>query len=115
MANFAGVRDRAEDAKIKNNMKQLQTALRLYYNDNQSYPGTNTTATCSSLGLSSYISTNDLPAKCYYYRPTSDTFTACAQITNTADMDREALADRCVTEPSMNAVFVTNYFCVCSN
>lgn len=40
IANLAGARGRARDAKIKIELKELKNALRLYYNDYQSYPDT---------------------------------------------------------------------------
>lgn len=38
LANFNTARGRARDAQRKSDMKNLQTALRLYYNDNERYP-----------------------------------------------------------------------------
>lgn len=38
LPNLVGVRARARDSALKNEMRQLKTALRMYYNDNQSYP-----------------------------------------------------------------------------
>ncbi len=37
--NFSGVRSRARDAQRKSDLAQMKNALRLYYNDYQSYPG----------------------------------------------------------------------------
>ena len=36
--NFAGVRERGRDTARKNDLRQIKTALRLYYNDYQTYP-----------------------------------------------------------------------------
>lgn len=36
--NFMGARERANDSKKKQDMETIKTALRMYYNDNQSYP-----------------------------------------------------------------------------
>lgn len=36
--NFSGVRERGRDTSRKNDMRQTKTALRLYYNDYQTYP-----------------------------------------------------------------------------
>jgi prepilin-type N-terminal cleavage/methylation domain-containing protein len=41
-ANFLGARGRARDAKRKSEMKEVKNALRLYYNDFQSYPASGT-------------------------------------------------------------------------
>ena len=43
LPNFMGAREKAKDAQKKADMVSLKNALRLYYNDNQSYP-TNQTA-----------------------------------------------------------------------
>jgi len=37
-ANLNSARSRARDAQRKSDLKNIQTALRLYYNDNNSYP-----------------------------------------------------------------------------
>jgi len=53
-ANLSDARARARDAKIKQNLVQLKTALRLYYNDYQKYPakcGTNTIEGCGANGI----------------------------------------------------------------
>ncbi len=38
MANFMGARDRAKDAQRIEDLNGMKNALRLYYNDHQSYP-----------------------------------------------------------------------------
>jgi type II secretory pathway pseudopilin PulG len=38
LPNFLGARERARDAKLKAEMNQLKSALRMYYNDYQRYP-----------------------------------------------------------------------------
>jgi len=40
LPNYLGARERARDAKKKAELTQLKTALRMYYNDHQSYPAT---------------------------------------------------------------------------
>ena len=47
-ANLSDARARARDAKIKQNLVQLKTALRLYYNDYQTYPAQATFGLCGS-------------------------------------------------------------------
>src|SRR3989304_4722403 len=39
LPNFLGARQRARDAKKKAELRELKSALRLYYNDFNSYPG----------------------------------------------------------------------------
>ncbi len=43
LPNFVGSRQRARDARRKQDLADIKTALRLYYNDNQSYPADYTT------------------------------------------------------------------------
>ncbi len=38
LPNFMGARERARDAKKKQNLYAIKNALRMYYNDNQIYP-----------------------------------------------------------------------------
>src|SRR3990167_2876055 len=40
MTNFLGARERARDARRKQELVQLRNALRLYYNDYRGYPAT---------------------------------------------------------------------------
>lgn len=41
-SNFLGARQRAKDIKKKSELQQMKSALRLYYNDNNIYPGPST-------------------------------------------------------------------------
>lgn len=50
LSNFVGIRGRAKDTKLKGDLKQLKTALRLYYNDYQQYPDTTTGTTINGCG-----------------------------------------------------------------
>ncbi|MDD2225098.1 MAG: type II secretion system protein [Candidatus Shapirobacteria bacterium] len=38
IANFMGMRERARDSQKMQDLNSIKTALRMYYNDNQSYP-----------------------------------------------------------------------------
>jgi len=68
LPNFLGARERARDTKLKGEMNQLKSALRMYYNDYQKYPaiggqgqwpflgcGAGGTTSCST---TSYVCTN---------------------------------------------------------
>ena len=67
MANFMGARERARDAQKIQDLSEVKNALRMYYNDHQSYPltGTNLSGVLvptyigSVLGYKSYTSTGD--------------------------------------------------------
>ena len=51
--NFSNVRERGRDSRRKNDLNQIKTALRLYYNDYQKYPtdnGSGGIIGCGTLG-----------------------------------------------------------------
>lgn len=66
-ANFMGMRERARDAQKIQNLNSIKNALRMYYNDNQSYPSGSSCNTClgggvldkylTSIGATEYIYT----------------------------------------------------------
>lgn len=113
MANFAGIRDRADDARLKSDLKQLQTALRLQYNDTQAYPDTPADGgACGDLVLTGYVDT--IPDPCTYARgTTADTFKACVPLTNAADSEAAASVTKC-DSAAVGSGYTTPY-CVCSN
>lgn len=107
LANFAAARERAKDAQLKGNMKQLQNALRLKYNDVGSYD-----STLSNTSLNSYADNNLVPSLLYArmnYSGSGDIFKACVPLSNANDLDREEATGKCggssVASPS---------FCVCA-
>lgn len=44
LPNLLGIRERARDTTVKQNLAELRNALRLYYNDYQEYPDSNSGA-----------------------------------------------------------------------
>lgn len=117
LANFAGIRDRADDARLKSDLKQFQTALRTRYNDDQQYPGAalNTDYTCASVAGSGYIDAASIATSCRYIKRTADTFIACVPLANAADRDIAASQSKCAGLPTMAGLTAQNAFCVCSN
>lgn len=74
--NFLGAREKAQDSKNIQNLVSLKDALRLYYNDNQTYPTGNGIA-CSSLSISNYLP-NILDIGCTYFQEKNgDAFRLC--------------------------------------
>lgn len=103
LANFAGIRDRANDAKLKNNLKQFQTAMRLAYNDSQSYPD-------DPADVSAFVSgyMDAVPTLSAYYDG-GDTFKACIDLANKADKEAAESQTRCGVTPT-----TAGRFCVCN-
>jgi len=103
LANLNAARERGRDALRKADMRSIQTALRLYYNDQGGYPGSNNsvilgcvdgTTACTwgaewSAGTVLYMSTlptDPLPNVDYFYDQTNpDNYTLSACLENTSD------------------------------
>lgn len=118
LTNVQGVRERARDAKRKTDLKNISTALRLYYNDFGSYPtdsngqinGCGTGIQTCSWGTefsSSNVYMNFLPLDpssttanpiTYTYSQTdSDSYTLIAELENESDQDAAESQDKCDT------------------
>lgn len=111
LANMVGIRERGRDTKVKNDLNQLKTALRLYYNDNQSYPLAADWVDCSNIpgvnaagvfqnaaGTTIYM--RDVPSsgdvECTYQsRDNGESFLLRATLRNSGDKDIQASAARC--------------------
>lgn len=109
VANFNAARERARDAQRKADLRNIQTALRLYYNDRQTYPCSSagfailacgTQAACASVtacswggawtaGTKTYMSIlppDPSPGRSYRYAQTGqDVYTLKACLENTSD------------------------------
>lgn len=101
IANMNSARERARDAQRKSDLRNIQTALRLYYNDNGSYP---LKAVVDSFWGSEWsddgvtymnLLPNDplAPAQVYTYTYTdSETYTLFACLENKSDDKGTAVA-----------------------
>lgn len=105
VANYNATRERARDAQRKSDLRNIQTALRVYYNDRGSYPlsssgklvacGAGGTSVCNwgeSFSVGSVVYMNILPKdpssdRSYYYNYDSTTgeYTLQACLENAAD------------------------------
>jgi len=113
MTNMQGVRERARDVARKSDLGQIKTALRLYYNDNQSYPEADTSsikgcdAAVCAWGSAFVDNGNTYMKKLptdplgsgdytqYYYTvdATGDDFTLTACLENASDSDKDSSVD----------------------
>lgn len=132
VANFSSARDRARDLKRKADLNQIKTALRLYYNDYQTYPtassgriqgcGASGTSNCtwgsafSVTGGGEYMKqlpTDPLNTGVYVYTYTQtnsgDGFTITARLQNASDTDSDTSQSKCGVTP------VDNQFVVCQD
>ena len=133
IANFNAARERARDAQRKSDLRNMQTALRLYYNDNKTYPcsnadeeilGCGTQITCATIsactwgqpwvqGTRTYMST--LPAdpsssgttrEYKYVQTGTDTYTLKACLENISD-DKCSLTAEAWCNTSFNGCVYT--------
>lgn len=126
VANLVGVRSRAADTGLKNDLNQLKTALRIYYNDHQVYPassggvmmgcGLEADSACVpgeefSAGSGPTIYMAKLPAS-FTYTAGSDleSFVLATALGNLSDSDIAKSATKCgqTLEASSSAYFVCN-------
>lgn len=131
IANFSTARARARDARRKNDIQALKTALRIYYNDFQRYPqdsggrligcGTASAQTACewggefSIGGQQYM--NEIPLDplnnsttgyvyAYEDRDAGDGFVITAQLENVSDQDSADSQRRCGITPAQEQVYV---------
>lgn len=109
LTNFVGIRGRAADVKRKSDLQQLQKALRLYYNDFQSYPsasndlvagcGADGDAECSgSFSTASETYMSELPVGYTYYSDGDESFLLRAVLENVSDEDIASSQTKCDPE-----------------
>lgn len=99
-ANLNAARSRARDAQRKSDIKSIQTALRLYYNDNGAYPASNyfdnLWGTEWKVGTTVYMNSvpaDPLSAQTYKYvlGADSDNYTLSACLENTSDTNGKSI------------------------
>lgn len=110
LANIVGVRGRASDTSLKNDMRQMKTALSLYNNDNQIYPASSASfpvgSTFSGAGSTVYI--KEVPQYDGYQQMNGgDGFLLWVVLENTSDSDIADTVSRCdVSTPVTGAYYV---------
>jgi type IV pilus assembly protein PilA len=111
LPNLIGMRARARDTKKKNDLVQVKNALRMYYNDYNTYPNASGTriccttpeVTCSSvcagaLTVAGQTYTKDLPEDFKYYQTNGgEGFLLTVELENASDQDIAASKARCPT------------------
>jgi prepilin-type N-terminal cleavage/methylation domain-containing protein len=126
LPNLVGIRARARDSAVKNDLRQLKAALRLYYNDHQVYPpdddagqlvacGEAGDQVCpdadGSFSVGGQLYMKDMQALAdftYTQLQDGDDFLLASELENASDADLAASVSRCqVAEP----VALTYYVC----
>ncbi len=108
LPNLASARERARDSRRKTDLSNLQTALRLYYSDNQSFPDTTTLTSLWGSALASTDTTymavlprdpSSAPGAQinYGYNSNGETYIIVASLENLSDSEIAASQLRCPT------------------
>jgi prepilin-type N-terminal cleavage/methylation domain-containing protein len=104
ITNLVGARARAADARKKGELQQLTSALRLYYNDTQSYPngsglinpGTGNLLPGDQFAVGDTVYMKALPANYFYYSVApNDDFILLTKLSNLSDDAIQSGYDRC--------------------
>jgi general secretion pathway protein G len=101
LPNLVSSRQRARDSRRKHDLVEVKNALRLYYNDNQEYPGSVSFGSNWSEGATTYM--QQIPAdpqggdRSYHYCVSADgnSFLLAAELENAGDPDMEDSMNRC--------------------
>jgi prepilin-type N-terminal cleavage/methylation domain-containing protein len=137
--NYLGARQRASDTKKKSEMVQLKSALRLYYNDFNTYPGgttgvvmngcgtngTNSCATTCTPGFASgaacdnvymkQLPTGFLSTVFYYQVSNGDDFCLSVLLDNKSDPDIVTSQNRCRSACSAKYPAPNTKYWVCAD
>ncbi len=100
LPNFVSSRERARDSRRKSDLNEVRSALRLYYNDNQSYPLAGTFSFGSSWSpYMQQVPQDSVDGREYNYcvGADGDNFLVCASLENAGDQEISASLSRCGT------------------
>lgn len=125
LPNLVGVRARARDSAKKNDLRQIKVALRMYYNDFQSYPpdddngnivacGGDGTLTCpnddDSMAIGDQVYMKEMIASDkfdYVQMKQGEDFLLLAPLENASDIDAAESASRCnVVSPAAATYYI---------
>lgn len=96
LANILGARQRAEDVQRKNDLQQMQKALRLYYNDYQRYPDPEILEEATRFEVEDTVYMGQLPDEFeYYVDDDREIFRLFVALDNLSDKDIEKSQNRC--------------------
>lgn len=132
LTNFVNIRGRGADSRVKGDLRNLKTALRLYYNDFQAYPASGTggvlmgcgadgAEACTAGGVFSNTTTGtvymgQLPADFTYYSDGREEFLLISQLENTSDESIQESQTKCAATSRtgyFSGTYQTDDYIVC--
>ena len=118
LPNLMGARERARDSQRKQDLFEIKSALRLYYNDNQSYPDAGDFSFGSAwTGYMALVPNDPKTGGEYYYCVNTDNegFILAASLENAADSNIGESQARCDTVAICGPGCVDNCYFVCAD
>ncbi len=124
LVNLVGIRERAADTKKKSELTQMKSAMRLYYNDNQAYPGNSSGSiqACNGAACSEGDEMNDgagtvymksVPEyDAYWVSGDGESYYISVTLTNASDQDAADSFNKC---SSLIGTETEGIFYVCSD
>ena len=109
VANFMGMRERARDAQKIQDLGAIKNALRMYYNDNQSYPVA-CSGSCLTTDLVSYMPGISGVGYTYSVLNNGDSFVLTVGLESDAGSEDTASQVKCGLPDKTEGVFA-----VCAN
>ena len=97
--NLNDARTRARDSKRKSEVTQLKTGLRLYYNDNQSFPLAADLTASGEFAVGDTIYMQQLPEEFTYTSTGGDTYSLKTTLENASDPDLIKTQTACLPAP----------------
>jgi len=123
ISNVAGVRERARDVQRKSDLDQIKKALRMYYNDNNSYPTSIPTAGSQFSGTGGMVYMKSVPGDpstgspySYYQNNCSngtEDFRLVATLENKSDPGISSSQKKCPQD--CGATYSTDSYVVCAD
>lgn len=110
MVNFVGSRERATDSQKIQNLNSLRSALRMYYNDNQTYPADK--SVILGLGFNTYMSDLGDTSFTYQLLNGGESFRLEIELDNGVNIDTGASQLRCGVSVGSTLAKV---YAVCAN
>ena len=97
--NLSDARARARDSRRKSDLNQLKTGLRLYYNDNQSFPLAADLPASGEFAVGDTIYMQQLPEEFTYTSTGGDTYSLKTTLENASDPDLIKTQTACLPAP----------------
>lgn len=92
LTSYTKAQEKSRDARRKNDIRSLQTALELYYQRNSAYPANISSATLTTTYINK-VPTDPKTGSAYFYSSSATSYKLCARLENADDTQRQTDTD----------------------